>query len=311
MHRIGVDLGGTNIAAGIVAADGSITHKKSIPFVQKDQQGLVDDIIGLCQDLLEMAALTLTEIESIGIGVPGIVNPPEGMILAACNLNVEKMPISHLVGQVLKVPIFLDNDANCAALGEAAFGAAKNSKYSITITLGTGIGGGIILDGKVYSGPFFTAAEMHHVIRAEGEMCSCGRRGCWEEYAAARGLVREATRWGERLSTSLVLEMAGGDASKVTAKMVFDAADAGDSLAVYALEVYLDNLSIGLGNLVNILQPEIIVIGGGMSGKGQSLIHAIESRMPDMVYGRDVRTKFVIAELGNDAGIVGAALLNN
>lgn len=294
--RIGVDLGGTNIAAGIVLADGRILAKNSVTFRRGGgEAGLISDVAGLCNGLLVDNNILPGQIEALGIGCPGSVDPQRGVILRAYNLGLENVSVSHLLGRVLMLPIHVANDANCAALGEATFGAARGSKFSITITLGTGVGGGLIFNGRIYTGPFFAAGEMHQVIRAGGEACACGRRGCWEAYVSAGALTRVAIGLG------------GGN--DVTAKMVFEAADAGVNWAIQATEEYYDNLAIGLGNLVNILQPEVIVIGGGISGRGQGLIDAVNKRMAAETFGDDLRTKFVIADLGNDAGIIGAALL--
>lgn len=296
MYHIGVDLGGTNIAAGIVDSTGKILAKKSVLFVMRhNHEELAEDIVNLCKDLAVETSISLEIISSIGIGVPGVVSPKNGMVMLAGNLGVEDMPISHLVGQVLKIPVFIENDANCAALAEATFGAASGSRNSITITLGTGVGGGIIIDGKIYSGAFFGAGEMHQVIRGGGVLCQCGRQGCWEAYASAGGLVRELRQLGVT--------------DKTTAKDIFDAAHSGDILAQQAVDAYTENLCIGLGNLVNILQPEICVIGGGISGQGQGFIDSIKNRMPRMVLGVNRDTKYAIAALGNDAGIIGAAML--
>lgn len=311
MYRIGVDLGGTNIAAGIVDMDGKIVAKNSVATVKNQSHDLLaKDIADLCSSVASKADLAFDKITSLGIGCPGTVNPPDGMLIHASNIGISNMPIGIMLNKFLNIPVFIQNDANCAALGEAAFGAAKDSSHSITITLGTGIGSGIIIDGKIYSGPFYGAGEMgHHVIHAGGEPCSCGRRGCWETYASATALVRETKVWAKRAAASEIGKMVNGDLSKVTAKTVFDAAGTWDRYAIEVVEVYIDNLCIGLANIVNIFQPEIIVIGGGVSGQGESLLDSINSRISDMVYGGDVKTEFAIAALGNDAGIVGAALL--
>ena len=296
-YRIGVDLGGTNIAAGIVADNGTIFAKSSVRFVLGcSQQELADSIAAQCRNLVAGAGLGMEQIEGIGIGAPGLLDPPRGLILRAFNLGLENMSVSHLVGRVLNKSVRLANDANCAALGEAAYGAAKNTRHSVTVTLGTGIGGGIIIDGKIYDGAFFSAGELHQVIRADGELCTCGRRGCWEAYVSAGALVRQA------------VQASGG--ANFTAKMVFEAAEANVPWAVQVVGTYLDNLAIGLGNIVNILQPEVVVLGGGMAGYGKPLLDGLAARMPSHVFNGDVQTRFVLAKLGNDAGIVGAALLH-
>lgn len=294
MYRIGVDLGGTNIAAGMVNDDGKIIAQKSLPAnSQRGPQAVLADIVQLCKNLMDETA---TSARHVGIGCPGTVNSKEGVILTAPNIGFHDIPISQEVSKLLNIPVYIDNDANCAALGEAKFGAAKGYETSVTITLGTGVGGGIIIDGKIYTGPFFGAGEVgHQIIRAGGAMCGCGKPGCWEAYASATALIRDAS--------GLAIE---GD---ITAKKVFDMADGGDVSAKNIIDAYIENLCIGLSNIVNLLQPEIIVIGGGISGRGQSLIDAIHNQIPDLVLGGNVVTKFGIASLGNDAGIIGAACL--
>jgi len=284
--RIGVDLGGTNIAAGIVNDDGKVLSKTSCP---TRAGSFVDDIVRLCKGLAE-------KISSVGIGCPGTVNPQKGILIYAPHLNGAKnVAVSQQVFRLLNIPVAIENDANCAALGEATYGTAKDSRNSVTITLGTGIGGGIIIDGKIYSGSFFGAGEIgHHVIRANGRACPCGMRGCWEAYASATALVVSARKSG---------------LDHTTAKDVFDAADAGNPTAVRIVKDFYDDLCVGLGNITNMLQPEIVVIGGGLSGRGQSLLDAVNSRIAANIVGGDTKTKFALASLGNDAGIVGAAAL--
>jgi glucokinase len=307
--RIGVDLGGTNIAAGIVSDGGKVLAKKSLPTRQeRGHAAVLADITRLCKELADESP---APVRHVGIGCPGTVNSADGIVLLAPNAGLRNIPISHEISRLLNIPVLVDNDANCAALGEAKFGAARGSQNSITVTLGTGIGGGIVIGGKIYTGTFFGAGEIgHQIIRVGGNVCGCGRRGCWEAYASAASLIRKARQWTHRIAASRIAEMAEGDTDKITAKIIFDAAGEGDGLAREIVDEYVNDLCIGMGNLINIFQPDVMVIGGGVSGHGQGLIDAIECRMPDMVFAGNVVTKFVIAELGNDAGIVGAACLN-
>ena len=307
--RIGIDLGGTNIAAGLVSDDGKVLAKKSLPTrSERGSAAVLADIALLCKELADESPAS---VRHVGIGCPGTVNSAEGIVLLAPNINFRDISISQEMSRLLKIPVLVDNDANCAALGEAKFGAAKGSQNSVTITLGTGIGGGIVIGGKIYTGTFFGAGEVgHQIIRAGGNVCGCGRRGCWEAYASAASLIRKAQQWTHRVATSRISEMADGDPGKITAKIIFDAAGEGDGFAREIVDEYVNDLCIGMGNLINIFQPDVMVIGGGVSGHGQGLIDAIECRMPDVVFAGNVVTNFVIAELGNDAGIVGAACLS-
>jgi len=306
--RIGVDLGGTNIAVGLVDDNGKVVEKKSLPTAShRGPEAVLADIVSLCRELINHSPVA---IRHIGMGFPATVDSVKGIVLSGANIGFKNKSVSQELLRLLGIPILLDNDGNCAALGEAKYGAARDSSNSVTVTLGTGIGGGIIIDGKLYTGTFFGGGEIgHQVIRAGGNLCNCGRRGCWEAYASASAIIRQAKFWQNRVMASAIVEMAGGDLNQITAKIIFDAAGAGDGLAREVVDEYVNDLCIGLANIVNIFQPDIVVIGGGVSGHGQGLIDAIDCRMPDMVVGGDVVTKFVIAELGNDAGIVGAACL--
>ncbi|MCL2564960.1 MAG: ROK family protein [Defluviitaleaceae bacterium] len=311
MYNIGIDLGGTNIAGGIVDSDGKLVHKKSIPTLHaRGADTVITDIITLCKDLAQESSINFDQIKSIGIGCPGIVNPPDGILIYATNLNFKDVSIGEKVSKVLNLPVYIENDANCAALGESMFGAAKGSKHSVAVTLGTGVGGGIIIDGSIYSGPFFGAGELgHHIIRIGGELCGCGGMGCWEAYASATALIRETVKEAKNNPNSIINRCVSGNLDKITAKTAFDAAAEGDATAKEVVNNYLDHLCVGLSNIINLLQPEIIVIGGGISGQGNTLITAIEDRVSETVLGGSLKTRFVIAQLGNDAGIVGAAML--
>ena len=309
--KIGIDIGGTTIIGGVVDADGKIIIKKSIPTLPERENGLiVADIIALCKSLISDKSILTKNIQSIGIGSAGIIDPQRGIVINAANLGFMNVPLGDMLKAELDYPIHIDNDANCAALGESTFGAAKGSKNSVTVTLGTGIGGGIVADGSIYSGSFFGAGEVgHHIICFDGELCNCGLKGCWEVYASANALIRDTIKVAKSNPKSLINTLTDGDINKVVAKTTFDAASLGDETAKAVVERYIDYLCVGLINIVNILQPEVVVIGGGVSGQGNVLIFMIENRMDKLTSLSDIKTKFVIAELGNDAGVIGAAQL--
>jgi len=281
--RIGIDLGGTNIAGGVVSPNGELLFKKSIPTKPcRGVDAVIADITALCRSLAKECGEN--NVQSIGIGCPGMVHPPDGTITNAANIGFVDIPIADIMGGQLHLPVYVENDSNCAALAESMFGAARGSKVSVTVTLGTGIGSGIVIGGKIFSGAFFGAGEVgHHIIHVNGEPCGCGRRGCWETYASATALTRQS----------------GGMSPK----------EAFDTAPKHIVEKYLDNLCIGLANIIAFLQPDVIVIGGGISGQGQSLITAIESRMDVLVIGGKLKTRFAVSQLGNDAGIIGAACI--
>jgi len=311
MYNIGIDIGGTNIAGGIVDADGKIIIKKVLPTLPiRGSKLVIKDIINLCKSLAEGSSISACGIKSIGIGSPGIVNPQSGKVVYAANLNFMNVALSDMLREELTYPVLIDNDANCAALGESAFGAAQGCEHSVTITLGTGIGGGIIANGSIYSGSFFGAGEIgHHIICINGADCSCGAKGCWEAYASASALIRGTVNAAKSSPSSLINKLVNGNLEKIDAKTAFDASLKGDEVAKGVVENYIDYLCIGLINVANILQPEVIVIGGGISGQGSALISQIESRAERFAAFGGMKTKIAIAELGNDAGIIGAAQL--
>ena len=227
------------------------------------------------------------------------------------NLNFRNVPIRSEIQKYINLPVFLDNDANCAALAESVQGAAKDAETSVTITLGTGIGGGIIIGGKIYSGFNFAGGELGHtVIVVDGEQCTCGRKGCWEAYASATALIRQTKKAAGDNPESHINKLVEGEVSKIDAKTAFDAAKQGDQVANMVVKQYIKYISEGLINIINIFMPEILVIGGGMQRGGISL-KPLRDQVDQGVYSTEdiPRTKIRTAEMGNDAGIIGAAML--
>lgn len=316
MYRIGIDLGGTNIAAAIVDNNFSIIKKKSIPTtVTEGGDRIVEDMAYLCRALCEESGIALGQIDAIGIASPGIANSRDGVVEYSCNLPLRHFPICQKLSDKLDgIETHVENDANAAAWGEAVAGAAKGTSNSVMITLGTGVGGGVIVDGKVYAGFNFAGAELGHiVISAGGRPCGCGRRGCWEAYSSATALINmtkeklcESKEQGrETLMESLAQNGVNG-------RVAFDAYDAGDKAAAEVIADYAYYLACGITNIINLYQPEVLSIGGGISGQGQKLLDLIMPTVKAESYGGDgtvTPTKVCIAELGNDAGIIGAAFL--
>ncbi len=317
MYRIGVDLGGTNIAAGLVNEKYEIVCKKSIPtVVNEGADRVVEDMAKVCRMLCEEFGVAIGDVISVGIATPGIADHDTGIVEYANNLPFKKFPIAALLSEKLGgVKVFIENDANAAALGEAVAGAAKGAKNSVMITLGTGVGGGIILDGEVYSGFNYAGAELGHiVIEHGGRSCSCGRRGCWEAYSSATALcnmTKEKLNECAASGRETVMAKYVAESGKVTGRTAFDAMRAGDAAGKEVVDKYLSYLVTGLVNIVNIFQPEVISLGGGVSNEGQSLIEAILPGIRAEQYGNGVvsSTDIRIATLKNDAGIVGAAML--
>ncbi len=317
MYRIGVDLGGTNIAAGIVNDEGTILYRASIPTgAHRPAEEIVADMANLCHSLVKEANLTASDIASVGIASPGVANHDDGIVEYANNLPFRNFRIAEVFKKTFPVErVTVENDANAAAWGEAKVGAAKGSRSSIMITLGTGVGGGIIIDDKVYSGFNYAGAELGHiVIVCGGRPCSCGRRGCWEAYSSATALVRmtqekidECNEKGIETAMTDYVAAKG----KVSGRTAFDCMRAGDVPAAEVVDAYVKYLACGLTNIINIFQPEVLSIGGGISNEKDNLLNPLLPLIRKEVYGAGIvkETEIRIATLGNDAGIIGAALL--
>ncbi len=317
MYRVGIDLGGTNIAAGIVNENFEIIHKDSTPtLVERPNEEIVADMGALVKKILADAGLTEADIESVGVVSPGVVDDKTGYVLNADNMGFVNFPLVPLLKTHLSIEkVYIENDANAAALGEAVAGAAKGARSSVMITLGTGVGGGIVDGGKLYKGFNSAAGELGHiVIEVDGRPCSCGRRGCWEAYSSATGLINMTTekleecRASGRATKMAELAEARG---RVSGRTAFDAMRMGDEAAREVVEMYVKYLSAGLTNMINIFQPEILSIGGGISNEGQFLLDLVKDLTDKERFGTGLfeSTELRIAELRNDAGIIGAAIL--
>ncbi len=311
MYFLGIDLGGTNISAGITDENGNILVKSSTPTMNgRSSEDIIDDMVALCKKLAEELNIEIRDIESVGIGMPGTMNKARGISIYANNLNFRNVNIVEEMTKRLDIPCFIENDANCAAIGENVCGVAYGSRNLIYITIGTGVGAGIIINGRVFDGSFGGGGEAGHmVIVAEGEECTCGRKGCWEAYASASALRREGRIAAAKYPNSKIYDLVDGNIKLIDAKTVFDAADLGDEIAMGIIDMYIKYVAIGLVNLVNIFQPEAIIIGGGVCAQGDKVIKPLTKILNEKVYGGELKTRLCIATLGNDAGIVGAAML--
>ena len=314
MYRIGVDLGGTNIAVGLVNEKMELVCKSSTPTgATRPGKEIVADIASLCRMVCNEGGIELSDVASIGIATPGIANHDTGVVEYANNLPFKKFPIADLLKEALGVdiPVKIENDANAAAWGEACAGAAKGTNNSIMITLGTGVGGGIVMNGKIYSGFNYAGGELGHiVIHMDGVPCSCGRKGCWETYSSATGLIRMTKEKIEECAAQ-GRETMMSKAEKVSGRTACDCMRAGDEAAKEVYDKYIKYLASGLATVINIFQPEVISLGGGVSGEGQSLIDSLLPLVRAEQYGGGLvpLTDIRIAKLGNDAGIIGAAML--
>lgn len=309
--RVGIDLGGTNIAAGMVNDDRQIILKKSVPTLsERPYQDIVKDMAQLVVDICQEAGIKVDSLEQVGIGCPGTPVKETGEILYSNNLGWNNVPLLQELRKYLPVPFKIDNDANAAALGEVLAGAAKGKQSAILVTLGTGVGGGIILDSKVYDGVNHAGAEVGHtVIVSGGELCTCGRRGCWEAYASATALIRMGNAAADSRPRSR-LYRAREENGHLNGYLIFKTAEGGCKTAQKVVDQYLNYVAEGITNLVNIFQPEAVVIGGGISAQGEKILEPIRQHVAANVFCKQVSVPTILcSELGNDAGIVGAALL--
>ncbi len=317
MYRIGVDLGGTNIAAGIVNAEGVILSRASIPTgAQRPADEIVADMAALCHSLINEANISIEEIEAVGIATPGVANHDTGVVEYANNLPFRHFPLAEKFKAGFPAPtVSIENDANAAAWGEAKVGAAKGSGSSIMITLGTGVGGGIVIDDKIYSGFNYAGAELGHiVIVCGGRQCSCGRKGCWEAYSSATALIKmteEKIAECEAAGRKTMMSEMAAERGKVSGRTSFDAMRAGDEAAKEVVDSYINYLACGIANIINIFQPEVLSIGGGIANEKDNLLLPLIPLVRAETYGTSIVSvpEIRIATLGNDAGIIGAALL--
>ena len=314
MYKVGVDLGGTNIVAGVIDESNKIIGRHKVKTnVPRSAESIFDDIALCVKKAVEDAGITMDDFATVGTGTPGSVNKKTGVIEYANNLYFEHVPAVEFLSKTLPgKKVYLENDANCAALGEALAGAGKGRDSFVAITLGTGVGSGYILNKKLVTGCNDAGGEFGHiVINFDGEECTCGRKGCWEAYASATALVRQTKRAMEANKDSYMWTLCDGKTENVNGRTAFDAMRAGDEAGKKVVERYIDYIAIGTINVINALQPELICFGGGVSNEGENLLVPLRKRVDEFKYSRyaDTQTEITKAVLGNDAGIIGAALV--
>ena len=315
MYRIGVDLGGTNIAVGLINDNYEIISragtKTNIP---RPAEEIFADIVKCAKEVVAKAGVEMNEVASIGIGTPGSCDKKNGVILYANNLYFDNVPAAQLVNKELPgIPVYIENDANCAALGEALAGSGKGKKSFIAVTLGTGVGSGIVLDGQVLTGCNDAGGELGHMtIKFDGEPCNCGRIGCWERYASATALVNQTKAAMLEHKDSVMWQLASGDINNAGGRTAFDAMRIGDKWGTEVVDNYIRYIAVGTTNIVNIFQPEMICFGGGICNEGETLLAPIREHVARERYSKkqEVQTEICRATLGNDAGIIGAACLS-
>lgn len=312
MVYIGIDIGGTGIQVGVVTEEGKILAKGSI--VTRTDIPFADQVAAMAKctlETIEKAGLTLDDVKSVGLGVPGIVDPRTGHVPFCTNLGWHDVALSEEFRKHIDKPVFIGNDATVAGLAESVAGVSAGTESSVFLTLGTGVGGGIIINGKVWNGFHGVGSEIGHMIlEADGVPCTCGNRGCLERYCSATAIIRMAREEMEKNPDSMIMEMAKGDPANINAKIVFDAAKAGDAAGMKLFQRYVKYLGQAIANVINFLDPQVIVLGGGVSKAGDFLLDAVRAEAPKYCLYKTMPTpEIYLAELGPDAGIIGAAML--
>ena len=311
---IGIDLGGTSVKFAILTQEGEIQEKWSIKTNILDEGShIVDDMIESIQHRLNLLGLSATDFQGIGMGSPGVVDRENGTVIGAYNLNWKTLqPIKEKMEKALGIPFFIDNDANVAALGERWMGAGENQPDVVFMTLGTGVGGGIVAEGKLLHGVAGAAGELGHITVDFDQpiACTCGKKGCLETVASATGIVNLTRRYADEYEGDAALKRSIDDGEEVTAKTVFDLAKEGDDLALIVYRNFSRYLGIACANIGSILNPSTIVIGGGVSAAGEFLLQGVQKVYDENTFPQvRTTTKLALANLGNDAGVIGAASL--
>ena len=312
MVYVGIDVGGTGLKAGVVDESGNILSKASCPTqVERGAEPVVNDMAHLALKAIAEANLTVDDVKAIGVGIPGIEDPRTGRVPFCTNLYWHDVPLVEWMRRVVDKPIYIGNDATVAGLAESVSGVSAGVKNSVFITLGTGVGGGIVIDGKVYSGSNGVGSEIGHMITvAGGEPCSCGNKGCWERYASATAIIRMGVKSAKNNPDGALAKAVGGKIEDITAKHVIDLAKSGDPDCAAVFDEYVYHLCVGLVSIINFIDPEVIALGGGVSAAGAFLLDAVREKLPSMIFYKAMPyARIELATLGNDAGIIGAAML--
>lgn len=312
-YYLGIDIGGTNIACGIVNDNCEIIARSKVKTNAPRPYGeILADIIRGAKLACEEAGISPSELDSVGIGCPGTCNQDTGAVEYSNNLGFVNVPLRPDVEKALGVKTFLGNDADAAAYGEYCAGVAKGAENAVVITLGTGVGSGIIIGGKIYSGSNFAGGEIGHtVISVDGRPCTCGRKGCFEAYSSATGLVNITRDYAEKYPASLMAKLIKQD-GRISARTAYAAMKQGDEAGRIVTDEYVKYLAVGIANVINIFQPDVLCIGGGVCNEGDTLLVPLKNAVKEQVYSKNSakNTEIVICSLGNDAGIIGAAMLH-
>lgn len=313
--RIGIDIGGMSIKIGLVDENHEIINKKKVQTnAEKDTaKQIIKRIADAVLELLQESEMSIEDCDGLGVACPGTVDISTGQVLYSNNLKWANIPLQSTLSKYLAIPIAVANDADAAALGEVLTGSATGKENAILLTLGTGVGGGVIINHQIYNGPLRGGCEPGHmVIQRNGRTCTCGRKGCLEAYASARALMQSATEAAEKYPNSVLNRAREKNEKGIDGRLIFDAAKQGDTAAKMVVEDYEEWLSIGIANLINIFRPDIVILGGGVSAQKEYLTNALQQRVEKMCFGGNIGEipQIVTSTLGNDAGMIGAAFLN-
>lgn len=316
MYAIGIRLGAMDFSVGVIQNNGVILAQKTAPTLRYRQEDeIFNNIWALCEAVAEEAGLEIEkDISHIGLGCSGVPNMELGTLVYSSSFDTFNMPIRKAMGKHTSRPVYIENDANCYAFAEGRFGASKGHGESVTVLLDSSIGAGIVLDGKIYHGAYCGAGEVgHQVIVADGEGCKCGRNGCWEAYASADALIRDASIMAIRNQESLLFAKVNGDIRAMNAEIAFSAAEEGDIWAARLIHKYLRYVAVGLINIINIMQPEVIVLGGKISQMDNaSFLQPVKNMVYSKIYGdrtSQMKPELCKAKFGPEAVIIGAGLL--
>lgn len=311
-YRIGIDLGGTAIKAGVVDENNQVVFSHTQPTGEGFEQ-VVADMAKAAETVAAMAGLKVTDFPCVGVGTPSCINPKTGRLVFSNNTNWRDMPLREELEKHLPVPVYIGNDANCAIIGEAVAGAAKDCQSVVMLTLGTGVGGGVILDGKLFVGGDGMGAELGHMpVIHQGEMCTCGIPGCLEAYASVTALIRQAEEKMKEYPDSLLHARAAENGGALNGRIIFDCAHENDPAALAVVDQYEEYLANGIGGLINIFRPKVFLIGGGLSAQGEYLLAPVREKVKKYTFAYDIIgvPPVVKATLGNAAGTIGAAYLD-
>lgn len=312
MYYIGIDLGGTHMAAGIVNEEGVIVAKAETPtLVGRAYQEIIADMAACIRAAMDSANIGEDDVHSVGIGIPGIADQKTGRVIFCTNLGWRDIPLREELQKHFNKPVFIDNDATVAGWAEYQAGVSRGCDTCVFLTLGTGVGAGIVINGRIWSGAHGAATELGHLtMEVDGENCTCGKSGCTERYCSATAIIRMAKEACALHPDCEIMQKCNGDINKINAKIVIDAAKEGDDIARRVFGRYAKYLTIAINNVISFLDPDMIVLGGGVSHAGQFLLDAINERLPKYLMYPTLETPAIaLAELGNNAGIIGAALL--